>query len=61
VDRVADAVPYNHLPFGSLHPSGTNFSAGDGSVHFVSDDVEILLYKYLCTINGEEVVAGDTF
>jgi len=61
VDRVADAVPYNHLPFGSLHPSGTNFGAGDGSVHFVSDDVEILLYKYLCTINGEEVVAGDTF
>jgi len=61
VDRVADAVPYNHLPFGSRHPGGTTFGAGDGSVHYISDDVEIEVYKHLCTINGEEAVSGDSF
>jgi prepilin-type N-terminal cleavage/methylation domain-containing protein/prepilin-type processing-associated H-X9-DG protein len=56
IDRLADAVPYNHLPFGSFHPGVTNFSYVDGSVHAIADDVNLDVFKFACTINGGEVV-----
>jgi prepilin-type N-terminal cleavage/methylation domain-containing protein len=58
IDRVADAVPYNHLPFGSFHVGGTNFGLGDGSVRFVVDNVDIIAFKGACTINGDETVSA---
>jgi prepilin-type N-terminal cleavage/methylation domain-containing protein/prepilin-type processing-associated H-X9-DG protein len=57
IDRQADLVPYNHLPFTSFHPGVTNFAFADGSVRLVSDDVNIDVFKWSCTINGEEVVS----
>jgi type II secretory pathway pseudopilin PulG len=57
IDRAADAVPFNHLPFGSFHPGITNFSYVDGSVHSVTDDVNIDVFKWSSTIDGEEVVS----
>jgi prepilin-type N-terminal cleavage/methylation domain-containing protein len=57
-DRIADSVPYNHLPFGSFHPGGTTFGLADASVRFLSDDVEVIAYKAACTVNGGETVGG---
>ncbi len=54
VDRVADAVGYNHLPMGSFHPGGCNFVMGDGSVHFVSEEIDLPIYKQLGTVAGGE-------
>lgn len=55
VDRVADGVPFNHLPFGSYHSGGGNFLFGDGSVHFLSDSIEFELYQNLATCNGGDL------
>jgi prepilin-type N-terminal cleavage/methylation domain-containing protein len=60
IDRLADLVPYNHLPMGSFHPSTTNFALLDGSIDVVSDDVDIDVYTFAYTINGGEVTAEVT-
>jgi len=54
LERIADGIPFNHLPMGSDHPGGANFLAGDGSVHFLSENIELELYRSLCTIDGGE-------
>jgi xanthine dehydrogenase molybdopterin-binding subunit B len=56
IDRVADVVPYNHLPFGSFHPGGVNFGLADASVRFIVDDVDVDAYKAACTINESETL-----
>ncbi len=54
VDRMANNIPFNHLPMGSFHPGGANFLAGDGSVHFVTESIERDVYRSLCTVDGGE-------
>ncbi len=54
LQRSADDIPFNHLPMGSDHPSGAQFLAGDGSVHFLSENTDLEVYQSLCTINGGE-------
>jgi len=54
-----DGVPFNHLPFGSEHPGGTNFSKGDGSVDFVTDDIDLEVYRAIATCNGGETARLD--
>lgn len=57
IDRLADLVPFNHLPFGSFHTSVTIFALADGSTRAISDDVDLDgVFKPMCTINGEEVI-----
>ena len=41
--------------FGSAHPTGINAAFADGSVQFVSFDVDNLLFNAIATRNGEEV------
>lgn len=57
VDRDNGTVLFNHLPMGSDHPGGCNFAAADGSVHFLSENISLTVYKGLCTINKGEIVA----
>jgi prepilin-type N-terminal cleavage/methylation domain-containing protein len=57
VDRVADGVPFNHLPFSSFHTGGAHFGLGDASVHFVSDEISLNIYQAMATINGGEVAS----
>ena len=43
--------------FSSEHPGGGNFTMGDGSVHFLSTDVEQKILIALSTRRGGEVVS----
>ena len=50
-------IPVNSLPFGSFHPGGVNFGYGDGSVSWISDDIDMNTYLALGSGNGGESVA----
>lgn len=46
--------------FGSAHSAGMNTAFADGSVQFVSFDIEHIVFNSLATRNGEEIVdTGD--
>jgi prepilin-type N-terminal cleavage/methylation domain-containing protein/prepilin-type processing-associated H-X9-DG protein len=45
---------FNDISFGSLHPGGAQFVMGDGSVRFVQDSVNLVLYKATASRNGGE-------
>lgn len=47
----------SELCFGSYHNSGAHFVLGDGSVRFISEDIDLNTYRALGSINGGEVVA----
>jgi len=55
LDRTADNVPPNWLPFGSFHPGGCHFTMADGSVSFFMEDMEFTVYKAMATMNGQEI------
>ena len=57
VDRVRDAVPYNHLPFGSSHPGGAQFVLADGSVQWCPDAIDMTTYRALATAGGGEIAS----
>lgn len=40
----------------SFHPGGANFTYGDGSVHFISEDLDIVIFAALHSRAGSEVV-----
>ena len=46
----------NDSSFSSMHPGGTHFLMGDGSVHFFSENAELGLLQGLATRAGSEVV-----
>jgi prepilin-type N-terminal cleavage/methylation domain-containing protein len=45
---------FNNVSFGSNHPGGCQFTAADGSVHFVADSIDIDLYRALASRAGGE-------
>lgn len=47
---------YNNHSFRSRHPGGLQFALADGSVHFVTNAIELNLYRALATIQGGEAV-----
>jgi len=49
-------MSFNNMVFGSHHPSGADFVYGDGSVHFISDSIDIQNYLALASRNGGEIV-----
>ena len=46
---------YNHGPFSSFHPGRANFLAGDGSVRFLPESMDMAAYVSLATRDGGEV------
>ena len=40
----------------SLHPGGVQVSLGDGSVHFISENIDIDVGQLLATPDGGEVI-----
>jgi prepilin-type N-terminal cleavage/methylation domain-containing protein len=54
VDRIADGVPYNHLPMGSHHVEGCQFLISDGSVRMVPQRTNLEVYRALATCNVRE-------
>jgi prepilin-type N-terminal cleavage/methylation domain-containing protein/prepilin-type processing-associated H-X9-DG protein len=50
---------YNDVSFGSMHPGGANFLFCDGSVRFVSDQVDMSLYLATASRNGGEPAVVD--
>lgn len=47
--------------FWSRHPGGVNFLFGDGSVKFLKDGINPLVYRALATRAGGEVVGADQY
>lgn len=45
----------NSYGFYSRHPGGLFFAYADGSVHFVTNDIDLDVYRALATISGGEV------
>ncbi len=48
------------LFFGSQHPGGCNFAMSDGSVHFVGESIDLLLYRHLAVRDDGLPVGGFT-
>ena len=42
-------VPYNDIPFGSMHPGGMNGCFGDGSVRFVNQTFSMSTYRAIAS------------
>ena len=53
---AADAAWVNTFAFKSRHPGGVQFAFVDGSVHFISQSIDLPTYRALATITGGEVV-----
>lgn len=47
--------PHNAANFRSDHEGGGQFLFGDGSVHFLSENIDLEVYRRLSTISGGEV------
>ena len=45
----------NNYSFASLHTGGGHFTMADGSVRFVSENIDLSLYRDLASINGNEL------
>ena len=52
-------VPYNDMPFGSMHTGGMNAAMGDGSVRFLRQSMAIATYRGLASKDGGEVLGND--
>jgi prepilin-type N-terminal cleavage/methylation domain-containing protein/prepilin-type processing-associated H-X9-DG protein len=52
--NVPSATPFNDYSMGSHHPGGANFSMCDGAVKFVSQSVDLGVYKSTASRNGNE-------
>ncbi len=48
----------NRYSFHSLHQSGANFCFADGTVHFISEDINLTTYRALSTIRGNDPIGS---
>lgn len=48
---------FNYLPFSSLHTNGAHFAMGDGSAHYLNDEIEIRVLRALASRNNGEAVS----
>jgi prepilin-type processing-associated H-X9-DG protein len=53
-------VPYNDMPFGSMHSGGMNVCMGDGSVRFLNQNISMSAYRAVASRDqGESDVVID--
>jgi prepilin-type processing-associated H-X9-DG protein len=45
----------------SYHPGGVNTLLGDGSVRFIKNSIDGMMWRALVTIAGGEVVSADAY
>lgn len=50
-------ILFNDLPYASFHAGGANFAHADGSVFFMNDTVDGVVYEAMASRNGEETIA----
>lgn len=50
-----NGVGFNDISLGSEHPGGAQVLMGDGSVRFVSELVDMIVYKSTASIDGGEI------
>ncbi len=50
-------MAFNDLLWGSFHSGGANFAYGDGSVHFLNDNIDVDTFLALGSRNGEDTVS----
>ena len=55
-ESVSPEFWWEQRGFRSLHPGGANFARADGSVAFVTESVDNVLYRTSCTRDGGEVL-----
>lgn len=48
---------FNNVSFGSQHVGGAQFLMGDGSSHFISQNIDFNVYRQLASKSGGEVVS----
>lgn len=51
------AIPWNDATFGSMHTGGAQFVYGDGSVHFVTQNIDMAIYRAAASRDGGESVS----
>src|SRR5271157_363072 len=51
----------NNDEIASFHSGGANCLFGDGSVHFIRDNINVVTLRALVTLNGGEVLSGDSY
>ncbi len=51
------ALPWNDATFGSLHTGGAQFVYGDGSVHFVTQNIDMAAYRAGASRDGGEALS----
>jgi prepilin-type N-terminal cleavage/methylation domain-containing protein/prepilin-type processing-associated H-X9-DG protein len=49
------------IPPTSLHPGGVNVGFADGSIHFIKNSINFNTWWALGSINGGEVISGDSY
>jgi prepilin-type N-terminal cleavage/methylation domain-containing protein len=47
-------IAYNDLPFGSFHPGGATFTYADVSTHFITDQIDPVVFLAIASRNGGE-------
>ncbi|MBN9119544.1 MAG: DUF1559 domain-containing protein [Planctomycetes bacterium] len=52
-------VPYNDVPFGSMHSGGMNAAFGDGSIRFLRQSLDTATYRALASKDGGEVLSSN--
>ena len=49
----------NNYSYASQHPGGGMFTLGDGSVRFITENINLQTYRALGTMDGGESVSAD--
>lgn len=48
--------PWNDASLGSTHAGGSQFARADGSIHFISNSIDMNVYRAAASRNGGEVI-----